>query len=672
MKIKSIISIVFFCLSPFFNFGQAPNLGTTSNFALFTASGAFGNTGNTVVTGDVGANVGAFTAFPPGILVGQKHVADPVSVQAAIDVDVAYSSLSATTCGSVIATTLGNNQVLTGNVYCLGAASVLNGKLILDGQGNPNTLFIFKINGAFSTNAHASVVLINSASLCNVYWQVNGAFNLGDSSIFRGTVIANGAISLLAASKLFGRGLSRQGAISLHSNIVTLSGLSSLTISANGPVTFCSGDSVILSGNHGGIWNNGSHDSSIVVRTSGNYFVTSTNSCGGNSNIIHVTVTPGPICNINCAGSLCQGSVQSICSSYKAGNTYLWNTGATSRCINVQSGTYTVHVTNNGCTSTCSTTISNSSPVCNITGSNNICQGSSTTLCTNNVTGNTYYWNTGATSSCITVSQAGTYIVTVTNNGCSSTCSKTVSAGGVAPICNITGNSVICQGASTTLCGPSGSGYSYLWNNNTASRCITVNNAGTYTLTITKNGCSKTSSKKVIKQSAPLCAITGNLSPSFGHSTSLCASAGLNTYHWNTGAVTRCINVNNSGTFTVTVTNSSGCTNVTAVQVHYHAREVLTENDNATEERNLEVNVYPNPLSSYTNIEFKSTIADSYIMIDFYDFLGNKIASIFNSEVEKGVLNKTIFNAENLPKGIYILKVSNKEQTIIKKLILMD
>lgn len=52
----------------------------------------------------------------------------------------------------VIGTTLGNNQVLTPNIYCLGAASSLNGDLILDGEGDPNAIFIFKINGALSTS----------------------------------------------------------------------------------------------------------------------------------------------------------------------------------------------------------------------------------------------------------------------------------------------------------------------------------------------------------------------------------------------------------------------------------------------------------------------------------------------------------------------------------------
>lgn len=216
-----MIACMLLCL-PQSNFGQAPNLGSASNFALFTAVGAFNNTGATIVIGDVGTHVGLFNAFPEGTLIGQIHVADPVSAQAAIDLNSAYGYLNTLICDSVIGTTLGNNQVLEPKVYCLGAASVLNGNLILDGQGNSNSVFIFKINGAFSSGVSSHIVLINDAIIENVYWQINGAVDLGDSSVFKGTIIANGAISLLESTSIFGKALSIAGAINLHHNMVNV------------------------------------------------------------------------------------------------------------------------------------------------------------------------------------------------------------------------------------------------------------------------------------------------------------------------------------------------------------------------------------------------------------------------------------------------------------------
>ncbi len=215
MKIKfSLVIAVILLLLQSFSFGQtAPNLGTTSGFALFTAAGAFNVTGSsTVVTGDVGTNNGAFNGFAPGTLTGTKHVADPTSTLAATDVATAYSDLNQG--GSVIGVGLGG-QTLTQGVYQTGAASTLNGNITLDGGGNSNALFIIRIGGALSVSASSTVTLINSASLCNVYWQIDGKFDLEDGAIFEGTLIATGAINLLGSSTLLGRGLSTAGAISL-------------------------------------------------------------------------------------------------------------------------------------------------------------------------------------------------------------------------------------------------------------------------------------------------------------------------------------------------------------------------------------------------------------------------------------------------------------------------
>lgn len=222
-KLLLIITAATQLFFPNLNFGQAPNLGTASSFALFTAAGAFSNTmATTYVTGDVGTNVGAFTAFPPGTVVGAIHLTDATSAQAATDVAVAYSDLFGRTCGTVLGVTLGSGQVLTPDVYCTGAASTLAGDLYLDAQGDPNALFIFQVNGAFAAGTFSKVILINSASLYNVYWQINGQFDLGDGSVFRGTLVTNGPINLLGTSSLLGRGLSKAGAISLIDNIVNV------------------------------------------------------------------------------------------------------------------------------------------------------------------------------------------------------------------------------------------------------------------------------------------------------------------------------------------------------------------------------------------------------------------------------------------------------------------
>ena len=219
---KTIISFLI-CLLVFkLSFCQSPNLGACRTFAIFSAVGAIDNTGTTSIYGDVGTNAGAFNGFPPGIIYGDTHIADSVSAQAAIDVDLIYTYFNALSCGSTLTTTLGNNQLLSPDTYCIGAASSLNDTLILDGESNNDALFIFKINGAFSIASHSVIILINHAQAKNIFWQVNGLFTLGDYSKFKGTVVTDGANSLLSNSEIEGRILSRAGAISLASNAVVM------------------------------------------------------------------------------------------------------------------------------------------------------------------------------------------------------------------------------------------------------------------------------------------------------------------------------------------------------------------------------------------------------------------------------------------------------------------
>jgi hypothetical protein len=281
-QLLNALTALFMLLMPTVNFGQAPDLGAASSFALFTSAGAFNNVGASVVTGDIGTYVGVLTGFPPGTVIGDIYYeGDPVAFQAVAAVGAVYTDLSGRTCGFALGTPFGNGQILTSGVHCIGSAATLEGELILDGQGNPDALFIIQIGGALATSINSSVTLINGASLDNVFWQVGGAFTLGNSAVFRGTVVADGQIELLEGAALYGRGLTRAGAILLHNNVVNIGAqpIASVII-ADGPTLFCVGESVILSGNVGGVWNTGATTGSITVTTSGDYFVTNTNEFG--------------------------------------------------------------------------------------------------------------------------------------------------------------------------------------------------------------------------------------------------------------------------------------------------------------------------------------------------------------------------------------------------------
>ncbi|WP_018620378.1 ice-binding family protein [Spirosoma luteum] len=214
-------------LSVSISLAQAPNLGTASSFALFTANGAFSNTGASTVTGDIGTALGAFSGFPPGTVSGQTRLPGSSEAnQAATDVMNAYNSLGPLTCATTILAELGG-QTLAPGVYCQPTADAtsLNGTLTLSGAG----VYVIKLNSALTTATNSTILLTNGASACNVFFQVNGAATLGTGSVFKGTILATGAIALGTQASLEGRGLSTAGAISLNTNVVTVTN-SSLSI----------------------------------------------------------------------------------------------------------------------------------------------------------------------------------------------------------------------------------------------------------------------------------------------------------------------------------------------------------------------------------------------------------------------------------------------------------
>ena len=221
---KNHLLIPFIAIFYFFNFSlvlaQAPNLGSCTNYILFTSVGAVTNSGTgflTKLTGNVGTNSApTITGF--GNVNGQMHyTSDPSSAQCQADLTIAYNQLDTTTPGYFPSNIIGNGDTLNAGVYSVTSSTItLAGDLILDGKGNPNAVFIFKLQGTFSSGTNAKVKLINGTLACNVFWKVEGAVNLATGTTMRGTVIANNAaISLGTGDTLEGRLLSTNGAITV-------------------------------------------------------------------------------------------------------------------------------------------------------------------------------------------------------------------------------------------------------------------------------------------------------------------------------------------------------------------------------------------------------------------------------------------------------------------------
>ncbi len=110
----------------------------------------------------------------------------------------------------------GGGETLVPGVYAIGGAGSVGGALTLDGGGDPNAVFVIKMNGAFTVGAGATVSLTNGTKSSNVFWLISGAISVAAGADVKGTLFSKaGAVGLGADVALEGRMLSMAGAITM-------------------------------------------------------------------------------------------------------------------------------------------------------------------------------------------------------------------------------------------------------------------------------------------------------------------------------------------------------------------------------------------------------------------------------------------------------------------------
>jgi uncharacterized repeat protein (TIGR01451 family) len=232
----------------------APSLGTAQSFAVLGGS-TVTNTGPSVITGDLGVYPGtAVTGFPPGTVTGTIHSADATAEGAQTDTGTAYNNLAGQTCTDTLTGQDLGGQTLAPGVYCFATSAQLTGTLTLDGEGNANAVWVFQIGTTLTTASSASVVLINGAQNCNVFWQVGSSATLGTDTTFIGNILALASITLTTDTIVSGRALAQTGAVTLDSNQVAVSACATSPVSpvpptvskAFSPAAITAGGSSIL------------------------------------------------------------------------------------------------------------------------------------------------------------------------------------------------------------------------------------------------------------------------------------------------------------------------------------------------------------------------------------------------------------------------------------------
>jgi len=202
-------------------FAVAPPLGVATSFAVLGGS-TVTNTGPTIVIGDLGVSPGsAVIGFPPGIVGGTIHAADAVAAQAQADATTAYTNLAGQACDTNLTGQDLGGLTLTPGAYCFNTSAQLTGILTLDGQGDPNAVFVFQIGSTLTTASGSSVLLINGASECNVFWQVGSSATFGTATAFAGNILALTSNTFNTGASLVGRAIAINGAVTMDANVIS-------------------------------------------------------------------------------------------------------------------------------------------------------------------------------------------------------------------------------------------------------------------------------------------------------------------------------------------------------------------------------------------------------------------------------------------------------------------
>jgi gliding motility-associated-like protein len=190
------------------------------------------------------------------------------------------------------------------------------------------------------------------------------------------------------------------------------------TIDLGKDTTFCEGDSLLLNANTANgqyLWSTGAAANSIIVKQSGTYWVRVTTPGFVLSDTIKIIVKPNPIVDLGKDSILCEGRTI-ILDAFNAGATYTWNNGSASSSITtIQTGVYDVKVDLNGC-------IKKDTVILTFKPGSRFSLGNDTSVCNDQpiildpkVSGVSYLWQDGSTSSTYSVTQGGTYKLTITD-----------------------------------------------------------------------------------------------------------------------------------------------------------------------------------------------------------------------------------------------------------------
>lgn len=328
--------------------------------------------------------------------------------------------------------------------------------------------------------------------------------------------------------------------------IATVNALPQINLGSD--TTLCPTQTVVLNAANAGatyLWSDGSTLQTLTASQPGTYWVQANNGlCIDRDSIDVDFVLP---LSSSADTTLCSG--QSFTIQSNGTGTIIWSDGSSGTSLTVNaSGIYWVETNNNGCLQRDSTQVTFAAlPTVSFGADDVVCPGDSLVLNAFNA-GASYTWNTGATTSSITVFAPGNFIVTAAIGSCSSGDTINITS---EPILVLPDDTLLCETESVSL--STNLSGNYAWSQGSTTSAITVNQSGSYVLTLTTANCVQRDTVNVTVQALPIV--------DFGPDTTLCVAATLAldatnataNYVWQNGSTNAQFVVNTPGTYFVNV-----------------------------------------------------------------------------------------------------------------------
>jgi len=340
-----------------------------------------------------------------------------------------------------------------------------------------------------------------------------------------------------------------------------------------GPVAVCKGDTVkyhvtfasntyyAWTSAHGMIVDTANNEIEVVFDTIGtaSLGVFALNQCGSDSGAKGIVVYDKPLADAGADTSICIGTPIDLTTPAGTGYSYIWSTssgnvGATNP-LTVSPTTNTTYflqvtLTPGSCKTRDTVTVNVELPLNDANFSDSACVNEPVLL-DPGVTGSSYLWSDGSTTSQITVNAAGTYTVSIIVPG--EVCARTDTFFVYPRTAQVIMHAdSVCAGDTITL-DPGFSGGTYIWTTGETTQQVSVASIGSYAvaISVTGNPCYRADTFNISQASPLFNTIADTLCPD--STLVLTAPVAGGNYIWSTGSTSMQIAIGDTGYYHVTI-----------------------------------------------------------------------------------------------------------------------